>query len=114
MKSVNGQRSTVNGKGRAAGFLRCLLPVACCLLPVSAFAQIPADTVLKIRPEARAPDSAIRATLPPSIVDEVLTAYNDSLTTKVSGPMLLPATSRHAGPIAVFRGTLRVSGELIG
>ena len=120
MRSVNGQRSTVNGKGLAAGFWRCLLPVACCLvlayclLPLQAVAQIPADTVLKIRPEARAPDSAVRATLPPSIVDEVLTAYNDSLTTKVSGPMLLPATSRHAGPIAVFRGTLRVSGELIG
>lgn len=70
--------------------------------------------MLKIRPEARAPDSAVRATLPPSIVDEVLTAYNDSLTTKVNGPMLLPATSRHAGPIALFRGTLRVFGELIG
>ena len=81
MKPESGKRMARSGKGRATGTAWCLLSVAwclllaCCLLPVSALAQIPTDTVLRIRPEQRAPDSASRATLPPSIVDEVLTAY---------------------------------------
>ena len=116
MNTVNGQRSTVNGKGSAAESVRCLLPVACCLfLAQAAAAQVtPPDTVLKIRPEARSPDSAGQEALPPAIVAEVLAAFNDSLTTKVYTAMLLPAGSSHEGPIAVFRGTLRVSGEVIG
>jgi hypothetical protein len=122
MNTVNGQRSTVNGTVRTAGIVRCLLPaagcllLACCLLLAqSAAAQVtPPDTVLKIRPEARSPDSAGQEALPPAIVAEVLAAFNDSQTTKVYTSMLLPAGSSHEGPIAVFRGTLRVSGEVIG
>jgi len=114
MNTVSGERLAVSGTGRATRIFRCLLPVACCLLPVPALAQIPPDTVLKIRPEAPVPDSAGRAALPPGVVDELIAAFNDSLTTKVHGPLLLPAGTSHDGPIAVFRGTLRVSGELIG
>lgn len=111
MKRVSGKRSAVSGTCRAVGILLGILMGG----TVTAPAQVtPPDSVIKIRPEDRRPDSAGRATLPPNIVDEVLIAFNDSLATKVYGAMLLPAGSRHAGPIAVFRGTLRVAGELTG
>jgi hypothetical protein len=54
------------------------------------------------------------AALPPEIVTEVIAAFNDSLTTRVSGSLFMPRGTRHSGPIAVFRGTLRVAGLLTG
>lgn len=67
-----------------------------------------------IRPEARTPDSMVRAALPVEIINEVIAAYNDSLTTRITGNHILPAGTRHLGPMAVFRGSLRVTGELVG
>ena len=101
---------------RRNGALR-LLPLLALALGAGAErlrAQTPPDTVLTIRPEARVPDSSARVALPPEIIQEVLRAYNDSLTTRIYGPFLLPRGSRHTGPIAVFRGSLRVSGDLVG
>lgn len=99
----------------AAWCLR-LVWLACWLFPLAtANSQIPPpDTVLTIRPEARTPDSAGMAALPPEIVAEVIAAFNDSLTTRVSGSLFMPRGTRHSGPIAVFRGTLRVAGLLTG
>ncbi|NOT08108.1 MAG: BamA/TamA family outer membrane protein [Gemmatimonadales bacterium] len=71
------------------------------------------EQVQVIRPEARATDSAA-ARLPAEIVQEAMHAYNDSLTTRVIGNFIIPAGSRHSGPIAIYRGSLRVSGEMTG
>ncbi len=70
-------------------------------------------TVRIIRPEAR-PDSSRGGPLPSEVLQELLSAYNDSLTTRIAGSFLVPAGTKLIGPIAVFRGTLRVSGELEG
>jgi outer membrane protein assembly factor BamA len=48
------------------------------------------------------------------VVQELIAAYNDSLTTRIAGNHILPAGTRHLGPMAVFRGSLRVTGELTG
>ncbi len=72
------------------------------------------DSVLTIRPEARAPDSTLRGKLPPDVLQEVIRGYNDSSTTRITGNFTLPAGSRFSGPIAVFRGSLKVSGVIAG
>ncbi len=72
------------------------------------------DSVIKISPERRAPDSTGQYVLPSAIVQELLRAYNDSGTTRIVGGFQLPAGAQLTGPLAVFRGSLRVSGEVIG
>jgi hypothetical protein len=71
------------------------------------------DSVLTIRPEARAPDSTARV-LPPEVLQEVIRRYNDSATTRIAGGFTLPTGSLFNGPIGVFRGSLRISGALVG
>lgn len=71
------------------------------------------DSVLTIRPEVRA-DSTPRSRLPPEVLQEVLRRYNDSSTTRIAGSFTLPAGSHFKGPFAVFRGSLRVSGTIVG
>jgi hypothetical protein len=70
--------------------------------------------LIVIRPEAKFPDSTAQRVLPIEVVNELLTAYNDSLTTRISGNLVLPAGSRLIGPIAVYRGSVRVIGEITG
>lgn len=72
------------------------------------------DSVVRISPERRAPDSTGQNMLPPAIVQELLRAYNDSGTTRIVGSFLLPAGARFDGPLAVFRGSLRISGSVTG
>ena len=72
------------------------------------------DSVLTIRPEARAPDSTVRGRLPPDVLQEVLRRYNDSSTTRIAGNFVLPAGARFNGPFTVFRGSLRVTGVMVG
>ena len=111
---ARGWRHEARGLGKR-WLWACLVAGALCLLPARASAQIPPpDTVLTIRPEARTPDSAGMAALPAEVVAEVIAAFNDSLTTRVSGSLFLPRGTRHSGPIALFRGTLRVAGLLTG
>jgi hypothetical protein len=107
---VNGQRSMVNGLARTA------LVVLGALIALGAGAGRAAaqDTVQIIRPEARAPDTTAGAQLPAEVLAELLAAWNDSLTTRITGNFLLPAGARLAGPVAVFRGNLRIAGELTG
>jgi hypothetical protein len=109
--AVSGERLAVSGRFRAVRVLPGLL--AC--LTAGASAQVPPqDTVLKIRPEALVPDTAGRQPLSPALVTELLGLFNDTLTTKVYGPLFLPGGTRHEGPLGVFRGTLRVAGEVVG
>ncbi|HEV8355734.1 MAG TPA: hypothetical protein VGQ17_03105 [Gemmatimonadales bacterium] len=105
--TVNGRRSTVNGGARAGLLLLAGLGV----MAARVAAQ---DSVQVIRPEARAPDTTAGARLPADVLAEVLGAWNDSLTTRVVGNLLFPEGTRFTGPLAVFRGNLRVSGELVG
>jgi len=72
------------------------------------------DSVVRISPERRAPDSTAENTLSPAIVAELIRTYNDSATTRIVGSFLLPAGARFNGPLAVFRGSLRISGEVTG
>jgi hypothetical protein len=44
------------------------------------------------------------------VLQEVIRRYNDSSATRVAGSFTLPQGSRHTGPMAVFRGSFRVSG----
>lgn len=108
MRTLTRDRSPVTRVWRAALLALALL----CGGAASAGAQ--QDSVLRISPEKRAPDSSAGSILPPEIVQELLRAYNDSATTRIVGNFLLPAGSRLSGPLAVFRGSLRVSGEVIG
>jgi hypothetical protein len=82
------------------------------LLAAASRAAATQDPVVRIRPEVRA-DSAL-TTLSPAVVEEVIRAYNDSGTTRIVGSFRLPAGSRFEGPVAVFRGSLLISGEVVG
>jgi len=94
------------GRRGAAG-LTALMALLALTVPLGA-----QDTVQRIRPEAIRADSA--AILPDAVVQEVIAAYNDSLTTRVIGPFHLPPGARLEGPVAVFGGSIRVGGELTG
>ena len=107
--TVIGHRSSVGGEPGARAALLLLG-----MLGVFAGTAAAQDSVQIIRPEARAPDTTAGALLPAGIVDELLGAYNDSLTTRITGSLLLPAGSRLDGPVALFRGNLRVAGRLTG
>ncbi|MGQ0704432.1 MAG: hypothetical protein ACT4PM_15060 [Gemmatimonadales bacterium] len=99
-------------KGEWSPFpLRCLTALTV-LLCAGVLPAYPQDTVQVIRPEATQPDSA--NVLPEAVVQEVIAAYNDSLTTRVVGPFHLPRGGTLTGPVAVFGGSIRVGGELIG
>lgn len=104
--TLNGDRSPVTGR-------TCAAILAIALLLAHAQGLGAQDTVQVIRPEAR-PDSTTRPRLAPEVLREVLAAWNDSGTTRIVGSFFLPAGSRHTGPIAVFRGPIRIAGELNG
>jgi hypothetical protein len=95
------------------GPLRAVL-LAAALWVVGAAGLAAQDSVLTIRPEVRTPDSVSRGRLPPEILQEVIRRYNDSVTTRVAGSFPFPQGSRLTGPLAVFRGSLRVSGVILG
>lgn len=72
------------------------------------------DTVIVIRPEARSPDSTGLGTPPPEAVNRLIAAHNDSLTTRLTGSFTIPRGTSLSGPVALYRGTLRVAGTLSG
>lgn len=108
MKTVSGERSAVSG-------WRMPVLLALALLCAGAGrAEAMQDSVVRISPERRATDSTGQNMLPPAIVQELLRAYNDSGTTRIVGSFLLPAGARFDGALAVFRGSLRISGSVTG
>lgn len=106
--TATGERRRANGTAR--GLLIALAAGCACQAGLAA----QQDSVLKIRPEARWPDSTARGTLPPAVIQELLTTYNDSGTTRIVGPFLLPRGVTLSGTLAVFRGSARIGGELTG
>lgn len=71
------------------------------------------DSVIVISPDIPSVDSNA-AGLAPAVLSELLLAYNDSATVRLPSGFSLPAGARLAGPVATFRGTLRVAGTIEG
>lgn len=72
------------------------------------------DSVMVIDPDAPFADSAGPGVLPPAVVQQLLRTWNDSGTTRFSGTTLLAPGSRLTGPVALYRGALRVGGIIEG
>jgi hypothetical protein len=72
------------------------------------------DSIIVIDPDARPSDSFVRGGPPPEVVTELIAFYNDSSTTRMQGDVTLPAGSRFEGKLALYRGSLRVSGRVAG
>jgi hypothetical protein len=84
--------------------------LAALLAPRAAHAQ---DSVIVIDPDAPAP-SEVSSGLPPEILAEILATWNDPLVLRLPGGLVVPAGSALEGPVASFRGTLRVAGRVSG
>jgi hypothetical protein len=73
------------------------------------------DSVIVIDPDLAPGDSSIvRAGPPADVISELLAFYNDSATTRVQGDVSFPAGSMFAGRLAIFRGSLRLAGQVRG
>jgi hypothetical protein len=72
------------------------------------------DSVIVIDPNARPSDSFVRGGPPADVVAELITLYNDSSTTRMQGDVTLPAGTRFEGKLALYRGSLRVAGRVVG
>jgi hypothetical protein len=89
------------------------LLVACLLLALAAPLQAQ-DSVIVIDPNAPPSDSVVRGGPPPGVVSELIAFYNDSVTTRMQGDVTLPAGSRFEGKLAMYRGSLRIAGRVVG
>lgn len=94
---------------RLASIATCLGLAAGLALPRQLRAQ---DSVVVIRPTVPAVDTIPETAI--ELVRRAIALYNDSSTARMVGSFHLPAGSDHRGPIALFRGNLRVSGRIDG
>ncbi len=85
-----------------------ILALAC--LPAAAAGQ---DSVIVISPDVPSVDSNATG-LAPAVLNELLLAYNDSATVRLPSGFTLPGGVQLSGPVATFRGTLRVAGTIEG
>src|SRR4051794_20280300 len=72
------------------------------------------DSVIVIDPDAPPVDTLMRGGPPPDVVAELIAFYNDSATTRTVGDVTLPAGSSFEGPLASYRGTIRIAGRVRG
>jgi hypothetical protein len=72
------------------------------------------DSVIVIDPNAPPSDSVVRGGPPPGVIAELIDFYNDSATTRMQGDVSLPAGSRFEGKLALYRGSLRIAGRVVG
>jgi hypothetical protein len=91
--------------------MRLLAVSLALLLAAPLYAQ---DSVIVIDPNAPPSDSLVRGGPPPEIVAELITRFNDSMTTRMQGDVTLPAGSHFEGTLALYRGSLRVAGRVSG
>jgi len=56
----------------------------------------------------------VRGGPPPAVISELIQFYNDSATTRMQGDVSLPAGSRFEGKLAMYRGSLRIAGRVVG
>ena len=90
--------------------MRALLALFLLSLPAALAAQ---DSVVVINPDESGQDSAALG-LPPAILTELLSTWNDSGTVRLPGGLTLPAGASLTGRVAAFRGTMRIGGEFTG
>ncbi|HXI20344.1 MAG TPA: hypothetical protein VNH46_04625, partial [Gemmatimonadales bacterium] len=88
-------------------------PLALLLLAALARPVRAQDSVIVINPDAPAADSESQG-IPPEVLTELLTTWNDTATVRLPGGLALPAGVRIEGPVAAFRGPMRVGGEIDG
>lgn len=91
--------------------MRLLIAGLMLLLAAPVWAQ---DSVIVIDPNAPPSDSVVRGGPPADIVTDLIALYNDSAATRMQGDVTLPAGSRFEGNLALFRGSLRIAGRVIG
>lgn len=72
------------------------------------------DSIIVIDPNAPPSDSVVRSGPPPEVIAELIARYNDTATTRMQGDVTLPAGSRFEGRLALHRGSLRISGRVLG
>src|SRR3954466_10562072 len=72
------------------------------------------DSVIVIDPNARPGQTVAGGGPPPEVVAELIAFYNDSATTRMQGDVTLPAGSRFEGKIALYGGSLRIAGRVVG
>ncbi len=72
------------------------------------------DSVIVIDPDAPITQRVAHRTLPPEVLAEAVQRYNDSTTLRFVNDLSLPAGSVMRGAVALFRGTLQVSGTIDG
>jgi hypothetical protein len=72
------------------------------------------DSVIVIDPNAPPSDSVVRGGPPAGVIEELIAFYNDSATTRMQGDVSLPAGSRFEGKLALYRGSLRIAGRVVG
>lgn len=87
-----------------------LLPLLLALWAPPLAAQ---DSVIVINPDAPPEDSTVFG-LPAPVLTELLASWNDTTTLRLPGGLSVPAGAALSGPIAAFRGTVRVAGEISG
>jgi len=72
------------------------------------------DSVIVIDPDAPAAPTAQRAGLQATVLQRVLTLFNDPATTRLEGAVDLAATTRITGTVAIWRGPLQLGGSVDG
>ncbi len=72
------------------------------------------DSVVVIDPDAPFADSSGIGALPDAVTQQLIRTWNDSGTTRLTGNVTLAPKSRLQGPVALYRGVLRVGGIIEG
>lgn len=85
--------------------------LACAVFAHPAHAQ---DSVVVIDPDAPFADSSGFGALPAAVTEQLIRTWNDSGTTRLNGTVSLAPGSRLQGPVALYRGVLRVGGIIEG
>ncbi len=72
------------------------------------------DSVIVIDPDAPAVTQTAGRTLPPDILNEAVSRYNDTTTLRFTSDIAIPTGAVLRSPLALFRGTLSVGGTVEG
>ena len=111
-------RERAGGLRRRAGSLRPalfrILPLFPVLLALADPASAQQDTVNVIDPAAPPAMGQWRSGAPIEAVQDAVARYNDSTATRLYGSFTVGSGTTIRGDVGMYRGTLRVSGRIIG
>ncbi len=108
-----GKREKGKGLRSRISFPLSLFPLPLLLPLVLASSLRAQDSVIVINPDVPGEDSAAYG-LAPDILTELLQTWNDSTTIRLPGGLTVPAGAKLSGPVAAYRGTMRVAGTIEG